>query len=400
MKKTNENAGFMWEDGWLKKNFEIIKKYAQSKEPVLLEGKTGAGKEVISRFIHFLSKRKEKPFYPINCSLYPSEDLIQSELFGHEKGAFTGADRRRIGKLKSADGGTVLLDEVQSIPLRFQNALLRFFEYGEIHPVGSDKIEKSDVKIIAACSSSPEKLVNDGKLLDPFYSRISQLGLYIPSLREREFRDIEAFIYYFLFKECHELGIEEKEISPSALEALKRYPWPGNLRELKAVIHTLVLLSKDKKIKIDELLEKIMKTKKMLFPDRLSIDSSERKFFSKKLIDFGKEDIKRSLKYYEQSISFPDALMREENENKFSQWWLYKIFQEMVEGGKSFWDVVHRPYIKRELTKSQLKEILRYGLSLSEGSFKSLLPYFHIEKKDYKKFHDFLRRQDLLKDLK
>ncbi|MEW6456261.1 MAG: sigma-54-dependent Fis family transcriptional regulator [Acidobacteriota bacterium] len=168
LKEKDKEVYLMPYDSYLKEIFPQIRKISSSDEPVLIEGLTGSGKEVISRFIHFLSKRKDKPFYPINCSSFPSEDLIQSELFGHEKGSFTGAWRKYQGKIKSADGGTLFLDEIQSSSLRFQYSLLRLIERGEIHPLGSERIEKSDVRIISACSSSPEKLLDEGKLLPPW----------------------------------------------------------------------------------------------------------------------------------------------------------------------------------------------------------------------------------------
>ncbi|MEA3421838.1 MAG: sigma-54 factor interaction domain-containing protein, partial [Acidobacteriota bacterium] len=174
---------FMWEDGWFKRNYGKIKRFSLSDESILLIGETGTGKEVISRLIHFQSKRKEKAFHPLNCSSLNNE-LLYCELFGHEKGAFTSADRKREGILKSSDGGTVFLDEIQSSSRSFQQVLLRFLDYGEIKPLGSDKIERVDIRIITACCTSPEELLSEGKLLKPFYYRISKLNLYIPPLRE------------------------------------------------------------------------------------------------------------------------------------------------------------------------------------------------------------------------
>lgn len=258
LKEKDKEADFMPYDSWIKEIFPEIRKISSSDEPVLIIGETGSGKEILSQLIHFLSKRKNKPFYPINCSSFPSEDLLQSELFGHEKGAFTGAWRKYPGKIKSADRGTLFLDEIQSSSLRFQCSLLRFIERREIHPLGSEKIEKSDVRIISACSSSPEKLMNEGKLLPPFYYRIFPLRIYIPPLRERNDKDKENYIFYFLFKKSHKTEIKEKEMSPSAMECLKRYPFPGNIRELKGVIERAVILSKEKIIGLEDLPEEIV----------------------------------------------------------------------------------------------------------------------------------------------
>ncbi|MCP2604764.1 sigma-54 dependent transcriptional regulator [Candidatus Aminicenantes bacterium AH-873-B07] len=286
LKFYKKDLDFMWEDEWFKRNFNKIKRFSHSDEPVLLIGETGTGKEIISRFIHFLSKRKKNTFYPINCSAL-SDELLQSELFGHERGAYTSADRKREGRLKSSDGGTVFLDEIQTSSHKFQQALLRFLDYKEIQPLGSDKIERTNVRIITACCKSPEKLLKEGKLLEPFYYRISFLRLYIPPLRER--KDIKKYIYYFLLKECHTLGKEEKEISYHALEALKNYPWPGNLRELKGVIHNLVLDIQDKIIKLEALPEEIKNPERWISKQQKLSQSIQDEGASSKLFSHAKE---------------------------------------------------------------------------------------------------------------
>ncbi|MCP2520396.1 sigma 54-interacting transcriptional regulator [Candidatus Aminicenantes bacterium AC-708-M15] len=226
---------------------------------ILLIGKSGAGKEVISRLIHYLSKRKESNFHAINCSSF-NDEMLYCELFGHEKGAYTGADRRKEGILKTSDGGTVFLDEIQASSWKFQHSLLRFLDYGEIRPLGSDRTERADVRIIAASNEEPKKLLKEGKFIEPFYHRITGLQLYIPLLRER--RDLENYIYYFLFKESDG---EEIKISESALEALKRYLWPGNFREMKRVIRALIIKSKSGIVKFEALPAKI-KNPEMCLP--------------------------------------------------------------------------------------------------------------------------------------
>lgn len=260
--KFQKNFDFMWDDEWLRIKFNKIKRFSLSDDPVLLIGETGTGKEIIARLIHYLSERKANEFFPINCSSFTNE-MLYAELFGHEKGAFTSADRKREGILKSSDGGTVFLDEIQFSSFRFQQALLRFLDYGEIKQIGSDKLERADIRIITACCASPKELLIKGKLLQPFYYRISKLALYIPPLRERK-KEIEKYIYYFLIRECRRYKVKEKTISPEAMAALRHYQWPGNIRELKAVIKSLVLLVEGENIKIDDLPEEIKKAKKSL----------------------------------------------------------------------------------------------------------------------------------------
>jgi len=351
--KSDGISDFMWEDEWLKSNFKSIVRFSLSDETILLIGKSGAGKEIISRFIHYLSKRKKRNFHAINCSSF-NDEMLYSELFGHEKGAYTGADRSREGILKTSDGGTVFLDEIQASSHKFQYALLRFLDYKEIRPLGSDRIKRADVRIIVACSDEPEKLLKKGKFIEPFYHRISGLQLYIPSLRER--KDLEKYIYYFLLKECHRLGKEEKEISIEALEALIKYPWPGNLREMKKIIHSLILLNEDKTIELEALPKKIKNYKKETIIHSRLLSSSEK---------------------------------------DFTRWRSYEIFLEMKEREKSFWEVVHKAYLNRKLNVYQLKEIIKFALEESGGKLKDALPIFRIKEKDYKKLKDFLRNQGI-----
>lgn len=289
----NEKVDFMWDDEFLREIFPDLKIFALSNEPILLIGETGSGKEVISRFIHFLSKRRDGPFYPINCSSFTSEDLIQSELFGHEKGAFTGAVKKTPGILKSADGGTVFLDEIQSSAPRFQNCLLRFIDNGEIRILGSERIERANVRLIIACSSFPEKLLEEGKLILSFYHRICPLQINVPSLKERQ--DVMNYIYFFIFKSLMEEDIKIKDIKEESLEALRKYHWPGNIRELKGMIRKLILLSKARTTKIEYLLEEIINQRKTISSNNLYELFAERESFSERLLRFSREEIRRSL---------------------------------------------------------------------------------------------------------
>jgi DNA-binding NtrC family response regulator len=298
LKEKNEDMDLMWKDRNLKKIFPKLKKIALSDEPVLLIGETGTGKEIISQFIHFLSKRKEKPFSPINCASFSSDELICSELFGHKKGAFTGAISNAQGKIKSAEGGTLFLDEIQSSSFKFQNALLRFIERKEIQPVGSEKIERVNARVVSACSSCPKKLMDKRKLLPELYYRLSHFQIKLTPLREK--KDIENYIFYFLFKICGKMGIKEKEITEEAMNYLKKYVWPGNLRELKATISSAVIHSKDDYIKIEDLPQEVIKQNRKISQ---SSELLNRKTLPEKLIEFEREEILRALRENDWNIT-------------------------------------------------------------------------------------------------
>ncbi len=289
--KKEEDDELMWNDRDLRRLYPKIKRIALSDEPLLLIGETGTGKEIISKFIHFLSKRRNKPFYALNCASFSSEELICSELFGHKKGAFTGAISDNRGKIKSAEGGTLFLDEIQSSSFKFQNALLRFIEKKEIQPVGSERIEKVNVRVISACSLPPNELIQSNRLLPELYYRLSYFQIKLPPLRER--RDIENFIFYFLLKACEKIGVKKRGITKDALNCLKKYKWPGNLRELKTAISSAVSHSSDDYIKIEDLPEEIVKGTKKISRRRELLD---RKTLPEKLLDFERKEILNALR--------------------------------------------------------------------------------------------------------
>lgn len=228
----------------MKNILDIVEKYARSKEPILIFGETGSGKEILARFIHRLSSNSKGPFVAINCAAIPLE-LAESELFGHSKGAFTGAVESRKGKFQSADGGTLLLDEIGDLPLSLQAKLLRVIEEGKTTPVGSDKEAKLDVRILAATNSDLEEMAKKGKFREDLYYRISGLKIEIPPLRERK-EDIPVLAEYFLKEVCQNEGWEYFEPPKQFFEKLKEFEWRGNIRELKREMTRLLLFSEGK----------------------------------------------------------------------------------------------------------------------------------------------------------
>jgi psp operon transcriptional activator len=221
---------------------ERLSRVAPINRPVLIVGERGTGKELAATRLHFLSKRWQEPLVPLNCSaLTPS--LIESELFGFEKGAFTGAIERRKGRFESADGGTIFLDEIGQIPLEVQAKILRVVEYGSFERVGSSESIKVDVRIIAATNANLPALAEEGKFTRDLLDRLSFEVLALPPLRERG-EDILVLAYHFAAHMAQELGWEElPRFSEDATQALQSYSWPGNVRELKNVVERAVYRS-------------------------------------------------------------------------------------------------------------------------------------------------------------
>ncbi|MFO0794910.1 MAG: sigma-54 dependent transcriptional regulator [Candidatus Brocadiaceae bacterium] len=218
---------------------------------VLIQGETGTGKEVCARAIHYLSPRAGKPFIPVNCGAIPGE-LVENELFGHERGAYTGAASLQAGLIQEASGGTLFLDEIDTLPLQIQVKLLRFLQDKEYRPLGSGKLCRADVRIITASNSNLEMAVEEGRFRKDLYYRLNILNINLPPLRER-CEDIPLFVHHFLAKYAHEFGKKMMEITPDALQKLALYDWPGNVRELQHVIERVVALSEHTCIQSDDI---------------------------------------------------------------------------------------------------------------------------------------------------
>lgn len=228
---------------------EKIEKLAESDVSVLITGDSGTGKELVANNIHYRSKRKYENFVPINCGSIP-HDLIESELFGYEKGAFTGATNRKAGLFEIADKGTIFLDEIAELPMNAQVKLLRVIQEGEIEKIGRTEKTKVDVRIIAATNKNIEKAVSDGTFRQDLYYRLNVVPVYIPPLRERK-DDIPVLIDHFLHFYSVDMGKPSLTIEPELVGKLKEYDWPGNVRELKNVIQRLIF-DADNKITLED----------------------------------------------------------------------------------------------------------------------------------------------------
>jgi len=221
-----------------------VKKFpaiAKSGASVFIYGETGTGKELCARAIHYLSNRVDKPFIPVNCGAIPLE-LVENELFGHERGAFTGASTMQPGLIKEADGGTLFLDEIDCLPLLAQVKFLRFLQEKEYRPLGATKMSKADVRIIAATNVNCEEALKTGKLRRDLYYRLNVVPLALPPLRERQ-KDISLLARHFLTTYAHEFQRPAMDLSDEALRKLQFYHWPGNVRELEHIIERAVMLS-------------------------------------------------------------------------------------------------------------------------------------------------------------
>lgn len=225
----------------LQKIQEIIGKVAPTDARVLITGPNGSGKELVARALHDQSNRKNAPFVEVNCAAIPSE-LIESELFGHEKGSFTSAIKTRIGKFEQADGGTLFLDEIGDMSLSAQAKVLRALQEQKITRVGSDKDISVDVRVLAATNKNMKEEIEAKRFREDLYHRLSVILIKVPSLAER-INDIPLLAEHFVNESCKEMGVPKKEISADAVKKLQTYPWTGNIREFRNVIERLVILS-------------------------------------------------------------------------------------------------------------------------------------------------------------
>ena len=231
--------------------FDKAKRVARTDYPILIQGQSGTGKERLARAIHQLSERADRPFIIVDCGAIP-ENLLESELFGHEKGSFTGAHARQIGKLERAQGGTLVLDEIGELPLQLQVKLLRFLQEKKFERIGGTRTIQVDVGIIAATNKDLEKAVACGEFREDLYYRLNVIPIRVPPLRERD-GDVPLLVHHFLRRHCREKEIPLKKLSKTAAAALDQYAWPGNVRELENLIERLVILTDSDEIGIEDL---------------------------------------------------------------------------------------------------------------------------------------------------
>jgi transcriptional regulator with PAS, ATPase and Fis domain len=285
-------------------------------------GETGTGKELCARAIHYLSSRSPKPFIPVNCGAIPA-DLVENELFGHERGAFTGAKNSKIGLIQEADGGTLFLDEIDCLPLLSQVKLLRFLQEKEYRALGSTKVCKADVRVIAATNSDPEEAVRAGKLRQDFYYRLNVIPLLLPPLRVRR-EDILRLARHFLAKFNVEFEKQVVDFSSEAIHALISYDWPGNVRELEHIVMRAVALSTQPLITPSDLGLPCLNAKQLL--------ESFRGAKERVVADFEKSYIEKLLLMHNGNIS---RAAQAAQKNRRAFWQLIRKHQIEVKGLRS-----------------------------------------------------------------
>ena len=323
---------------------------SRSDAKVLITGETGVGKEVVARLIHHRSARASASLVTLNCAGLP-DSLLESELFGHTRGSFTGAYRDKPGLLETAPNGTVFLDEVGEMSARMQVVLLRFLESGEIQRIGADRAHaRVNIRLITATNRDLQTQITTGAFREDLYFRLNVIQIRIPPLRDRP-EDIPTLIEHYLqvYTRSHKLAA--MEISTDAMDALLGYRWPGNVRELKNVVERIVLKTTGPTIRHADL----------------------------------PSDVVRSAAVYQSpnpAEAAPPASAADD------------LAEQMLKHGESFWSVVYPLFMSRDLTRADLRRIIQLGLEATNGNYRLLVQLFNMPNEDYKRFLSFLRKHD------
>jgi len=324
-----------------------IARVARSDAKVLITGESGVGKELVAGALHQQSARVHRPLVTVNCAGIP-ETLLESELFGHEKGSFTGAYRDKPGKLEVADEGTILLDEIGEMTLRMQGLVLRFLETGEIQKVGTHRAAgRVNVRVIAATNRSLRDLIAEGQFREDLFYRLNVIHIVVPALRERK-EDIRGLVDHFVDHFSKENGNGSHALSPEALEALSEYSWPGNVRELQNVIERLIVRGRGELIAVEDLPPEIR--------EQRGIGTRPKRERRRTVAD--------------------------------------DLYRRLTEKRESFWTAVYPLYMQREITRGNVRDVVRKGLEESRGNYKIVARIFNMEPHDYKRFLNFLRKHD------
>ena len=323
-----------------------IQRVALSEAKILITGESGVGKELVALSVHAHSTRAERPFITVNCAGLP-ETLLESELFGHVKGSFTGAYRDKAGMLEKADEGTIFLDEIGEMSLRMQGMLLRFLETGELQKVGADRVGRHiDVRVIAATNRAIPEMVAQGQFREDLYYRINVINIHVPPLRDRR-EDIPLLVDHF-FENMGRSNGTRPTITPEAQVTLAEYPWPGNVRQLANVIERILVSGCGPEIGADDVPIEIRTQHNIsLRPKR------------------------------ERRRTVADDLLK-----------------RMTAHHESFWTAVYPLYMQREITRGNLRELVSKGLEEARGNYKIVTKLFNMEPGDYKRFLNFLRKHE------
>ena len=318
---------------------------ARSDAKVLITGESGVGKEILARLIHRHSDRSHAPLVTINCAGLP-DSLLESELFGHVRGSFTGAYRDKPGLLETAHNGTIFMDEVGEMSLRMQALLLRFLENGEIPRVGAERAQaRVNVRVIAATNRNLVERIAAKDFREDLYYRLNVIHLTVPALRDRR-DDIPDLLRHFIAFYAIRHGMPAPDVSPEAMAQLVPYGWPGNVRELRNFVERLVLRTHNGIIMPGDLPAEIAP------PPQVSV----------------------------REATHATAIDR--------------MYDRMVTRRESFWTVVYEPFMLRDMTRDDLRALISRGLEQTRGSYRILVQLFNMTESDYKRFLNFLRKHD------
>jgi transcriptional regulator with PAS, ATPase and Fis domain len=313
---------------------------------VLITGESGTGKDMVARAVHYNSLRRDHPFVALNCGAVP-ETLLESELFGHMRGAFTGADTNKKGLIEVAERGTIFLDEIGEMNATMQVKLLRVLQDRRYRRLGGTEEVEADIRVIAATNQDLHKLVADGRFREDLFYRLNVIHIVVPPLRDRR-EDIPVLASQFLtqFAGASRSGITS--VSPEAMKALTEYSWPGNVRELENVIERLVVTVTGPTIELEHLSSEIR--------------------------------------------SYDAVLLRPKRERRRTV--ADDLYKRMIEQHESFWTAVYPLFMDREITRANVREVVRRGLEEARGNYKIVARLFNMEARDYKRFLNFLRKHD------
>jgi DNA-binding NtrC family response regulator len=334
---------------------------ARSQAKVLVTGETGVGKEVVARLIHQMGARRSRRFVAINCSGVP-ETLLESELFGHARGSFTGAYRDKAGLVRVADGGTLFLDELGEMSLRMQAVLLRFAETGEVQPVGADgPVGHTDVRLITATHRNLRAQIDSNAFREDLYYRLNVIQVHVPALRDRG-DDIRLMLHYFLRRASEAHALPLPTLSPDAENLLLGHRWPGNVRELKNVAERLVV-SGVEHVTCDDLPDDVQRERKNVVTVAVRTTATQKTI----------------------PIVVPSSSQASD---------VAEALWTRLMSGEDFWSVVHRPFKSHDLTRRDLRAVIFKGLQHTRGNYRQLVRTFHMPETDYKRFLSFLSQHD------
>jgi transcriptional regulator with GAF, ATPase, and Fis domain len=326
---------------------EEIERVAVWDTKILVTGESGVGKDLAAHSIHRQSSRKTRPFVALNCAGIP-ETLLESELFGHVRGSFTSAYRDKSGKLESANGGTLFLDELGEMTLRMQGLLLRFLETGELQRVGADRVQTGvNVRVIASTNADLTHRISEGLFREDLFYRLNVVHLAVPPLRDRP-EDIPLLVEHFLSAFTSQNGRAYRPMAPEALAMLGEYHWPGNVRELANLVERLVVVGRRGIITADELPANMRNPSRRNQPLRI-----------------------------ERRRTVADDL-----------------YEKVTQSGQSFWSTIYPLYMRREITRDCVRDVVRKGLQEARGNYKIVARLFNMDSSDYKRFLNFLRKHD------